>query len=201
LKVAFDENVPIALVKVFQTFAKEKQFQYLTKGLVIESAIDYAPEKGKKAESDAPWIKRFHNAGGRVIISGDRMMLDNAHERLALQEAQMVVIFFERQWSHWQFFRKCALLLHWWPKIVEKIQRTRTRKFWVIPGNWQEDGKLRPLSGDDSKKLKLEKQLSKKGKPKRKTSAQKPKPAPTSPKKDDSELPLIAFIEAKKNEG
>jgi hypothetical protein len=71
LKVAFDENIPIALVRVFKQFANERQFRFLT-GLTIESAHDYTPVPGDadyQKNSDVPWVKRFAAAGGRVIIT------------------------------------------------------------------------------------------------------------------------------------
>lgn len=165
MKVAFDENIPIALVRVFQTFAKERQFHNLSKGLTIESAKEHTPkldEPDFDGNNDVPWIKRFAASGGKVIISANTEMRNVAHERLALVETGMIVIFFERNWSNWQFFRKCSLLLNWWPKIADKVKRAKKGSFWCIPSNWNEDGQLRKLSNRDSKKLKLERQLSKK---------------------------------------
>lgn len=69
MKVAFDENVPIAMVRVFQSLAKENQFRKL--GLIVQCAQDYTPKKGDAdflKGNDVPWIKRFANAGGRVIL-------------------------------------------------------------------------------------------------------------------------------------
>ncbi len=190
MKVAFDENVPVALVRVFKTFASERQLRFLTKGLTIESSADYTPRPGDpdyEKNNDVPWVKRFAAAGGKVIVSGDVDMKTVPHERLALVEAGMVVIFFERQWSQWPFFRKCALLLHWWPLIADKVKRARKGSFWRVPCNFSLEGKLERLSNTDEKKLKIQRQLAKKGKPKpaKKTEIPKdlvvdlvPKPAP-----------------------
>ncbi len=165
MKVAFDENVPIALVRVFQTFANEKQLKKLSPGLTIESAKDYTPKPSDSdfdGNNDVPWIKRFAAAGGRVIISGNVEMQNVAHERLALVESGMIVFFFERKWSDWQFYRKCSLLLNWWPHIAEKAKRAKKGSFWCIPNNWAEDGTLRRLTNQDKKRLKIEKQISRK---------------------------------------
>ena len=66
-----------------------------------------------------PWIEKFAAAGGKVIISGNTKMRQVPHERLALVEAGMIVVFFENRWNGWNFFRKCALLLHWWPVVAK----------------------------------------------------------------------------------
>ncbi|MEA2951836.1 MAG: hypothetical protein QOJ96_1356 [Alphaproteobacteria bacterium] len=125
LKIAFDENVPLALVRVFQTFAKERQLKKQFGEHVIESAADYTPKRGDddyQKNNDAPWIRRFAKAGGKVIISGNTEMKNVPHERLALVQEGMIVIFFEGRWSQWRFFSKCALLLHWWPVIEKKLK-------------------------------------------------------------------------------
>ncbi|MCP3397147.1 hypothetical protein [Bradyrhizobium sp. CCGB20] len=129
MKIAFDENVPIAMVRVFQTFANERQLQKLISGkFEVESAKDYSPTKDDPdyvPHSDVPWVKRFAAAGGKAIISDNTDMKRQPHERLALIECGMIVIFFESQWSGWKFFRKCALLLHWWPEIAMKLKRAK----------------------------------------------------------------------------
>jgi hypothetical protein len=159
LKVAFDQNVPIALVRVLQTFAKEKQFRKISGNFDIRAAADYTPQPGDsdyRPKDDAPWLKRFADDGGKVVISGDTKMKDRAHERLALIEHGFVVIFFEGQWSNWKFWRKCALLIHWWPVIADKIKRAKKASFYHVPCNRVEDGKLRWVSNKDPKLLKIE---------------------------------------------
>ncbi|MGH6838216.1 MAG: hypothetical protein ACREDT_05355 [Methylocella sp.] len=83
-------------------------------------------------------------------------MKNRVHERLALIEYGFVVIFFESQWSNWKFWRKCALLIHWWPVIATKIKRAKKASFYHVPCNWTEDGKLRWVSNKDPKLLKIE---------------------------------------------
>jgi hypothetical protein len=161
VKIAFDENVPMAMVKVFETFAKERQFKKLTGTFVIKSAKDYTPFKSDpdyQPSNDVPWIKRFYADGGRIIISGNTEMKSVPHERLALIECGMIVFFFEGRWSKWRFFEKCAHLMHWWPVVAAKAHRAKKGTFWHIPLNWtaQEKGKLRAVSNRDPLELKLE---------------------------------------------
>lgn len=172
MKIAFDENIPAAMVRVFQTFASERQLRKLVGGnFEIKSAADYTPRPGDidyRAKDDTPWLRRFAADGGKVVISDNRDMKYVPHERLALVELGFIVIFFESQWSGWKFFRKCALLLHWWPVIAAKIKSKRTMpgSFWHIPSNWPEKGKLRAVSNEDPRLLKIEAQKAKGRRPK-----------------------------------
>lgn len=163
MKIAFDENMPHAMVRVFQTFTSEKSSKKLVGNFEILSAKDFTPAKSDAdyvAKNDVPWIKRFHQAGGRVIISGNTEMKNVPHERLALIECGMLVIFFEPSWNNWGFFKKCAHLMHWWPVIAAKARSGKKGKFWHVPLNWQghDGGKLRAVSNRDPKELKLEQQ-------------------------------------------
>ena len=136
MKVAFDQNVPIGLVRVLQTFAKERQFRRISGNFEIKAAADYTPKPGDddyRPNNDVPWLKRFASDGGKVVVSGDANMKNRAHERLALIEGGFVVIFFEPQGSNWKFWRKCALLIHWWPVIAAKIRKVKKASFYHVP--------------------------------------------------------------------
>jgi PIN like domain len=170
------------MVKVFQTFASERQLKRKTGTFEITSAVHFTPKPGDNdylKKNDVPWIKRFAAAGGKVIISGNTEMRYVPHERLALIQAGMLVFFFDGKWNQWNFFRKCSLLIHHWPAIATRIKRGKAPAFWHIPLSWHEKAKLRKVSTDDPKKLKIER----KAKPQR--SARKP----VAPKKAE---PLTA---------
>jgi hypothetical protein len=180
VKIAFDENVPPAMVRVFQSFAAEKQLRKITGNFQIKGAKDYTPSSGDpdySPKNDVPWLKRFALDGGKVVISGNTEMKNVPHERLALIECGFIVVFFEGQWSGWKFFRKCALLLHWWPEIARVVKRAKAGSFYHIPCNWQENGKLRKVSNEDPKFVKAQRR---KKKVPRKPRAKKdlPPPAP-----------------------
>jgi hypothetical protein len=52
---------------------------------------------------------------------------------VALIEGGFVVIFFEAPGSNRKFWRKCALLIWWWPVIAAKIKRARKASFYHVP--------------------------------------------------------------------
>jgi hypothetical protein len=162
LKIAFDENVPAAMVRVFAILAKERQLKWLASGLKVESAKDYTPRRGDpdfKRRNDVPWIKRFADAGGRVIISGDAAMKNQPHERLALVEQGLVTIFFDRSWCNLQFFRKCSILLHWWPVVVATAKTAKKGTFWQIPATYGDGTTLRQVPNGDAQLEKIDRQL------------------------------------------
>jgi hypothetical protein len=179
------------MVKVFQTFAKERQLRKLTGNFEVKSAKDYTPRPGDhdySPKNDVPWLKRFAADGGKVVISGNTQMKNVPHERLALVESGFVVIFFEGQWSEWQFFSKCALLLHWWPVIARTIKRAKPG-FWHIPCHWKADGKLRKVSNEDRRALKIER--------KQKTTRQRKSIEEPKPDSASSDGPLFDFAKTK----
>ena len=191
MKIVFDENVPIQMVRVFRAFASEKRLRKLAGDFEIVATEDYTPKPGDAdyiKKNDVPWLKRFAEDGGKIVISGNTRMKSVPHERLALVDLGFTVVFFEGQWSQWPFFTKCALLLHWWPAIAKKVKRPKPG-FWHIPCNWKQDGKLRKVSSEDPLKLRMERKHTKKPtKPK----AEKPAPEKTS------DGPLFDFAARKK---
>lgn len=191
MKIAFDEHVPLAMVKAFQAFANERQLRRTTGDFEIKSAKEYAPIPGDPdflGKNDVPWLKRFAADGGKVVISGNTKMRWVPHERRALIEHGFVVIFFENQWSNWKFFRKCALLLFWWPAVARRIKRAKPG-FWYIPSHWRE-GTLRKVSSEDPRKLKIER---KQFAAKKKRSTKVPPSTPIEPLLD-----LFSYADAKK---
>lgn len=142
MKVAFDENMPAAMVRVIKGFAAEKALKHLSTGIVITQAMDYYPDKSDedyKAKDDSPWIKRFANDGGKVVVSGDTNMRKKPHERLALVDAGLTMIFFHGHWSGWKFCQKSALLMHWWPTILA-LAKDPKPGFWMVPLTYPKDG-------------------------------------------------------------
>jgi hypothetical protein len=151
------------MVRVFQTFATDKQLLRLSADLILEKAQTYYPKPDDPdylRRSDAPWVRRFAKSGGKIIISGNTRMKTNHHERKAFVEEGLVVVFFERSWNQWGYFHKCSLLLHWWPMLVKQIKAAKPGSFWHIPAMWPktESARLRSVPNHDLKLVKMERQ-------------------------------------------
>lgn len=162
MKVAFDENMPAAMVRVFQGFQKEQALKDIAGGITIKKAQDYYPnidDPDYVPKDDAPWIRRFAADGGKAIISGNTKMRKVPHERLALVQTRMIVIFFASKWSGWKFCRKCSLLIHWWPNILDAVKNAEPG-FYMVPSSWPDEHKaaLRQVSTEDLRLVKIERQ-------------------------------------------
>jgi hypothetical protein len=119
--------------------AAERAIRRVSEGLIFEKAADYAPTRDAAdfiRKSDVPWLDRFATAGGHAVISGDLKMRERLHERLALSHHGFVVVFFDPRWGSWNFFRKTALMVHWWEEIAHKIKHADKGTFWMVPASW-----------------------------------------------------------------
>jgi len=163
LKIAFDENVPAAMLRMFQGFHNERALKHLVDGIELVKAQSYYPRAGDKdyRRSDDPWIRRFAVDGGKVILSGDGKMLQRQHEKLALKECGMVAVFLPGKWSTWKLCQKASLLLHWWPVIVSEV-RNYEQGFYRVPKAWPVDGTMNlvRIADADLKMQKIEQQKS-----------------------------------------
>ncbi len=129
MKIAFDENIPIQMVKVFQTLASDEGV--LNAKIVQAKKYRPADERG-----DEHWVRRFASDHGQVVISGGTKMRSRIHERAALAQCGLVTYCFERHWSVTSFFTKSAMLLQWWPKVREHMDGAPKGSCWEIPFVW-----------------------------------------------------------------
>jgi len=171
LRVVFDENVPAAMVRIFGHFNNEKALQRYVKGIALHRAQEFYPHPNDPdylPRNDAPWIRRYAKAGGRVIISGDAKMQTVPHERLALVQEGMTVVFFPGVWSGWKICRKSALLMHWWPSISSLVKKP-IPGFFVVPNAWPDDenAALRQIATGDLRLERMERQLAEREKVRR----------------------------------
>lgn len=147
MKVAFDENVPVQMVRVFKALGQERRFR--KDGLEFFSATEYTPKPSDQdyiRKSDVPWLTRFGKDGGKVVISGNTRMMDVPLEMQALRQHSFRVFFFERAWNHWDFHEKIALLMFHWPAIIAKIKTAKAGDFWCVPNHFRTDGGLRNVT-------------------------------------------------------
>lgn len=152
------------MVRIFKGFHGENGLRRLAAGITIVRSQDYTPRESDpdfSPKDDSPWVRRFALDGGRVIVSGDSRMMKKPHERLALLETGLTTIFFPPRWVGWKFCQKSALLMYWWPVILETVKNP-TPGFFRVPLSWPDDGigELQRLSTENLKMLKIERQKS-----------------------------------------
>lgn len=129
MKVAFDEHVPKDVARALEALSGENRLLRVT----LHSARSYAVPR---APSDVPWLEEFAKAGGKVVVSGDAKMRGKLHEQRALSTAGFVVFFLARPWNQMKCHEKCAMLIRWWPLILEKIEAAQPGQFFEIPHSW-----------------------------------------------------------------
>ncbi|MBW6396793.1 hypothetical protein KPL78_02990 [Roseomonas sp. HJA6] len=142
MKIAFDEHVPGAVPRLMREIITDRASRHLFRGIEIVSAKDYAPRPNDSdyvKNSDAPWIKRYRDAGGRIIVSGDVSMNEKPAELLALIENKQVVFYFPTKWNSWKFPRKSAFLLVWFERIIKFSRTAKPRSLYRIPERWSDD--------------------------------------------------------------
>jgi len=130
LKIALDEHIGEAIVEALIALSGESKM--LRSELV--SARKYSGSV--KAISDVPWIQKFRDDGGKVIVSGDARMRGKLHEQKALSEAGLVVFFPARPWNNLKVHTKTAMLIRWWPLILQSARSSPQGTFYEIPMSW-----------------------------------------------------------------
>jgi hypothetical protein len=129
LKIALDENIPPAVVKMLADLAKVDDSVKIT----IVSARKYRPPN---EHGDENWVRRFARAKGTVVVTGDVRIRSDLHEQAAFFQAGMIVFFFDGQWSGFSLHNKAAMLMTWWPEIIKKAKESKQGDFWEMPSNW-----------------------------------------------------------------
>lgn len=89
-----------------------------------------------KGIDDVDWITRFSDEGGTAIISGDNNILKNWPNLIAYKESGLIGFFPPPKFSGLTGYAKAALLIRWWPVIVEKIKLSSLGDTWRVPMYW-----------------------------------------------------------------
>ena len=150
------------MLRMFAGFNGERALRHIVDGVDIVHAQNYYPselDEDYSAKNDAPWIRRFAEDGGRVVISGDVKMLQRPHEKLALLECNIAAVFFPKRWSEWPLCQKMSLLIHWWPTIVIQTKDAEAG-FFRVPESWprKKEKSLNRIPDGDLKMMKIERQ-------------------------------------------
>lgn len=84
-------------------------------------------------------------------------MRANLHEQSALMHAKMITFFFESKWCVANFYVKAAMLLNWWPRIIEMAGQSNPGDFWEIPfeWHWKDMKNVRPKTDTPGPKQRL----------------------------------------------
>jgi PIN domain-containing protein len=138
LKVALDEHIPPALIEALQSLARGGEIS----GHILCSARDYSP--GPRAPSDIPWIRRYMDDGGEILISGEVKMRSMPEYRAGISASGAKAYYLPRRFNQWDMARRTGFILSWWTRIVEHAATVEPGECWIIPnGN---EGNFRKVS-------------------------------------------------------
>lgn len=129
MKIRLDENVSPRVAKAILALAEGRQ----------RFEVSHVREVHGPKTADADWMMSFAQEGGTAIVSGDYNILRHWPDLIAYKESGLIGFFPPPAFNGWTGYAKAALLIRWWPSILEKIQRSSRGDTWRIPSRWTPD--------------------------------------------------------------
>lgn len=152
MKIRFDECVSYRVADAVRAFAANRP------GFEVSHAA-----QAHAGHPDAQWMSSFAEAGGTAIVSGDYNILQNWPNLIAYRESKLIGFFPPPAFKALKGYGRAALLIRWWPAIVEKMKISSSGETWRWPMTWTpdvtkfeelrdprfgKDGKIVPLAGN-----------------------------------------------------
>jgi hypothetical protein len=129
LKVRLDENLSYRVAGAIRAIVSGRT------GLTVDWVRDHHPP----STTDPSWIFKFAQEGGNAIVSGDPNILQNWPDLVAYMESGLVSFFPPPRFNDLKGYSQAALILRWWPCVVEKIKVSAPGDAWRIPLSWTAD--------------------------------------------------------------
>ncbi|MGY6531835.1 PIN-like domain-containing protein [Glycocaulis sp.] len=126
MKIRLDENLSFRVAAAIRGFTANRA------GFEVSHVRDDNPP----GTSDPIWLKKFSDEGGSVVISGDPNILRNWTNLIAYRETGLIAFFPPTRWDQLKAFGQAALLMRWWPAIIEKAKASNRGDCWRIPMGW-----------------------------------------------------------------
>jgi hypothetical protein len=132
LKVLLDNNLPPALAEALNALAGRENH-----------SVEHLRKKFDAATPDADWIGELGREGGWIIISEDRRIARNRHEREALRKSDVITFVLAKSWKHQVYWEKASRLIGWWPDIVRQAEMVQAGAVFEVP--FRRTGKFKQL--------------------------------------------------------
>jgi PIN like domain len=130
LKVRLDENLSYRVANALKAFLSNRT------GFEVTWVRDSNPP----GTDDPTWIRKFALEGGYAVVSGDGNILQKWPNLIAYAESGLISFFpppgFQHQLTG---FAQAALLIRWWPSIIEKAKISDRGTCWRLPMGWTPD--------------------------------------------------------------
>lgn len=93
--------------------------------------------------SDIQWIGTLAAEGDWVVVSGDGRIRTRPAEKRAFQSAGLTTFFWAKGWLKSRFWDQAALLVRWWPHVIQQSRLVQPGAVFEIPH--RKPGKFRQL--------------------------------------------------------
>jgi hypothetical protein len=130
LKVRLDEMLSYRVANALKAFMAGRS------GLQVSWVRDSNPP----GTNDPTWLRAFASEGGHTVISGDGNILQHWPNIIAYVESGLISFFPPSGFQHQLTgFAQAALLIRWWPAIIEKAKISKPGNCWRFPMSWTPD--------------------------------------------------------------
>lgn len=129
MKVRIDENMSRRVASALKGFMAGQD------GFIVDHVRDHHPP----GTSDPSWIRSFAAEGGHAIVSGDARILQHWPDLVAYMESGLVSFFPPAKFDDLKGPGQAALIMRWWPAIVEKAKASSASQCWRLPLDWSPD--------------------------------------------------------------
>ena len=129
MKICFDENIsPRVANAVLALTGNRKGFE-----------VCYVRQLFGPSTPDPHWMKHFAGDDGTAIVSGDYDILQHWPNLIAYIESGLISFFPPTVFKRLRGYSRAALLIRWWPTIIEKIKMSDRGDIWRMPMTWTPD--------------------------------------------------------------
>jgi hypothetical protein len=129
LKIRIDENLSPRVAAALKGFMGGRS------GFSVDYVGDHHPPR----TSDPSWIRQFASEGGNAIISGDAKILANWPDLIAYMESGLIGFFPPPKFNDLKGAGQAALIMRWWPCIIEKAKVSKPSDCWRLKLIWNPD--------------------------------------------------------------
>jgi hypothetical protein len=112
MRFFFDNNLSIRIAKAIAELEDREK-----------NTVVHIREKYDQAMADVEWISRLGSEGGWIVLSCDRNIMRNPHERKAWEESGLTIFFIKENFKNLPFWDQSWQLIKRWPSIKEQAAK------------------------------------------------------------------------------
>ncbi len=122
MNVLIDNNLPPALAEALDALAKREG-----------DRVEHLRSRFDASTPDQEWIEELGQDENWVVISEDRRLTRNRHEREALRRNGITTFVLAKAWKHQEYWEKASRLIGRWPDIIKQAQMVQPGAIFEVP--------------------------------------------------------------------